>query len=255
MKAKIKKIIKDRLLKILVPSGFYYKSRGYCPCCDKEVFFLGTTPDIRERFKCENCRSSSRERSLILAIQKYFPDWRNLSIHESSPEMRGASLKLSTECKNYIASQYYPDKKFGDTVDGFRNENLEDQTFGDEMFDIVVTMDVMEHVFFPDKAFKEISRTLKKGGAHIFTVPVMNQHFPSEVWSKLGDDGKPVYLKPPEYHGNPISGEGSLVTMYWGYDILDYIKKSSGLRTIVENLESRENGVIREIDVFVSFKD
>lgn len=255
MVAKLKQVVKEKLLRKLVPSGFYYKTKGYCPCCEQDVFFVCLTPDLRERFKCQNCNSSARERAVMLAINKYYPNWRELSIHESSPEMRGVSLKLSKECKNYVASQYFPGQKFGETFEGFRNEDLESQTFESGSFDIVITQDVMEHVFHPNKAFNEISRTLKKGGAHIFTVPVMNQHSPSEVRAKLGADGKPVFLKPPEYHGNPVSGEGSLVTMYWGYDIIEYIKKCCGLRTVVENVDARENGVILEIDVLATFKD
>jgi 2-polyprenyl-3-methyl-5-hydroxy-6-metoxy-1,4-benzoquinol methylase len=36
----------------------------------------------------------------------------------------------------------------------------------------VITQDVMEHVFDPHHAFKEIARTLKPGGLHIFTTPI-----------------------------------------------------------------------------------
>jgi len=41
----------------------------------------------------------------------------------------------------------------------------------DESFDLVITLDVFEHVLRPAKAFAEIARTLKPGGAHIYTVP------------------------------------------------------------------------------------
>src|SRR5690606_8662752 len=140
-------------------------------------------------FKCENCKSSPRERALMIVIQKYFPDWKQLHIHESSPELRGVSLKLKNECSNYIASQFYPHNSFGEMIDGYRNEDLEKQTFEDETFDIVISQDVMEHVYNPDKAFQEIQRTLKRGGAHIFTIPVINQHMPTEVWATMGENG------------------------------------------------------------------
>ncbi|MDR0583764.1 MAG: class I SAM-dependent methyltransferase [Treponema sp.] len=51
---------------------------------------------------------------------------------------------------------------------GYRNENLEEQTFSDEMFELIITQDVFEHVYNPEKAFSEIARTLKKA-AHIFS--------------------------------------------------------------------------------------
>jgi ubiquinone/menaquinone biosynthesis C-methylase UbiE len=46
----------------------------------------------------------------------------------------------------------------------------EAQSFPAESFDIVVTQDVFENLFAPDRAIKEIARTLRPGGAHIMTV-------------------------------------------------------------------------------------
>lgn len=72
------------------------------------------------------------------------------------------------------------------------------------MFNLVITQNVMEHIYCPEKAFKEIARTLKPGGAYIFTVPLINKHKKSEVWPTLGNNGEPLFLKTPEYHGNPV---------------------------------------------------
>ena len=86
----------------------------------------------------------------------------------------------------------------------------------------------MEHVLNPTRAFAEIARTLKAGGAHIFTVPLVNKARGSEVRAKRNSDESIVYLQPPEYHENPVSSEGSLVSTYWGYDICEFIFKASG---------------------------
>ena len=51
----------------------------------------------------------------------------------------------------------------------------------------------MEHIYHPEKAFKEVARTLKKGGAHIFTVPTINKHMKTEVWATIGEDGHPNF--------------------------------------------------------------
>ncbi len=47
-------------------------------------------------------------------------------------------------------------------VDDHYNEDLENQTFQNESFDIVITQDVMEHIYDPGKAFAEVARTFKK---------------------------------------------------------------------------------------------
>jgi SAM-dependent methyltransferase len=192
----------------------------------------------------------------MMIIEKYYPNWKDLDIHESSPENRGASLKLQKAAKKYIASQYFPDKPFGIKIDSYINQDLENQTFKDESFDIVITQDVMEHIYNPEKAFKEIARTLKNGGAHIFTVPIINKHKPTEVWAVKGEDSQPVFLKIPEWHGNPVDVKGSAVTMHWGFDIVDYIKEKSALETVIEYIDNLYYGIRGEfIEVLVSKKN
>lgn len=191
----------------------------------------------------------------MLTIEKYFPNWRNLDIHESSPSNRGASNKLKKNCKRYVSSQYYPNQPFGTVINSNRNEDLENQTFSDSIFDIVVTQDVMEHVYNPDRAFLEVARTLKKGGAHIFTVPLINKHDKTEVWATKGEDGNPVFTKTEEYHNNPVDPNGSAVTMHWGFDIVDFIRIKSGLKTTIEHIDNLDFGIRAEyIEVLVSQK-
>lgn len=191
----------------------------------------------------------------MVVIEKYFPNWRNLTIHESSPGRSGASLKLKKNVKNYIVSQYFPNDPFGDLINGFQNQDLENQTFEDEVFDIVITQDVMEHIYNPKKAFSEIARTLKNGGVHIFTVPIVNKFNQTEVWAVKGENNEPIFLKKPEWHGNPVDLKGSPVTMHWGFDIIDFIKESSGLKTTIEYIDDLNLGIRAEFnEVLISKK-
>lgn len=252
---KLKWLLSDQVLSFILPNKFYFLHKGYCPCCDREVKFRAYNHWLRDNFQCSNCFSIPRERALSLTLEKYFPDWRTLHIHESSPGSIGASVKLKKNCVKYISTQYYPDQPFGSIVNGHRNEDLENQTFEDEKFDIVVTQDVMEHVFNPEQAFREIARTLKKGGAHIFTVPIVNKHKPSELWATKKQNGEPMFLKEPEYHLNPINPKGSPVTMHWGFDIINFIKDKSGLETKIEYIDNLDYGIRAEfIEVLVSIK-
>jgi len=203
---------------------------GHCPICEKQTLFTARNSWLRDHYLCSGCGSIPRERAIMQVIKSRYPNWRYLRIHESSPGNRGTSVKLATECKHYTASQYDPDLGFGNTdpTHGYRSEDLEKQTFPDESFDIVVTQDVMEHIFDAEAAFSDIHRTLKPGGAHIFTTPLINKNTPTQQWAKRLPDGTIVNLHSPEYHGNPMSGEGSLVTWHWGSDIVEYVKRATG---------------------------
>lgn len=182
------------------------KSSGHCPTCDRDVDFVANNAWLRDHFVCTHCGSIPRERALMLAIDHYFPKWREAVIHESSPTQRGASLRLSEECPQYIPSQYFPDHKPGTMVGNTRSENLESLSFPDESIDLHITQDVLEHIFHPSKAFKELARTLKPGGMHIFTVPLVNKGKPSELRARL-EGNQIAHLKPEQYHGNPV-GDG-----------------------------------------------
>ena len=248
-------LLKTEAIKKMISGDYYFSHKGHCVCCEAEVTFEAHDSWLRDSYYCMNCKCKPRERALMKTIETYYPNWKELAIHESSPMKRGASIKLQKYSKNYLASQYYPNKTFGTMIDGFRNEDLENQTFEDETFDIVITSDVMEHIYNPEKAFKEIARTLKKGGAHIFTVPVINRHMKTEVWATLGENGKANFLKTPEYHGNPVDPEGAPVTMHWGFDMVDFIKKACELDTDVVDLYEKEFGIMGVYnEVFVTYK-
>ncbi len=228
---------------------------GYCPTCDQEVTFIARNKWFRDHYVCANCGSIPRERALMLLIDQRFPNWRSLSIHESSPGNRGASTRLSSGCSNYIPSQYFADEQPGSTVGRFRCENLEALTFADESIDLHVTQDVMEHVFHPSKVFREIARTLKPGGAHIFTVPLVNKQKPSKLRARMATDGQISHLEPPVYHGNPISDKGSLVTVDWGFDICRHIFESCGLFTHLVYIDDLSRGIRAEyIEVLITVK-
>ena len=251
----IKVLGEHRIIDTLLPNNFYFSHQGYCPCCDKEVLFKATHSWLRDYFLCTNCGSIPRERALMLVIDKYYPNWHTLHIHESSPSNRGVSLKLTNKAANYTASQYYPHHPFGTLINGFQNQDLEQQTFADASFDLVITQDVMEHTYNPEKAFAEIARTLKKGGAHIFTVPIINKFQPTEIWATKGQDSNPIFLKNPEWHGNPVDAKGSPVTMHWGFDITNFIKEKSGLDTTIIYIDDLYFGIRAEfIEVLVSTK-
>ena len=52
------------------------------------------------------------------------------------------------------------------------NQNLENLTFEDEVFDIFITQYVFEHINEPSRFLIEIDRVLKSERIHIFTLPL-----------------------------------------------------------------------------------
>jgi hypothetical protein len=225
---------------------------GFCPVCEQTTIFIEKSAWLRDNYLCVKCNSIPRVRHIIHVLQKQFPRFRELAIHESSPSGPGFD-KLCKECPGYSPTYFWPDTTLGTIKNGFRCENLESLTFADTSFDLVITQDVMEHVMNPDRAFSEIARTLKPGGAHVFTVP---WYASKSTFIRAAEvAGNIEYFAEKDYHGNPIDAGGALVVTEWGMNLPDFIFKHSGLITTVFVTRDRHMGLAGEfIEVFVSRK-
>jgi len=208
--------------KTIVPSNndVVYSQKGYCPVCLNDSEFESRHAWLRDHYRCINCNSLPRERALFNVLNKLFPSWEKMTIHEAAP----ANGHFSTRCIKYSSSQFYPHKPLGEMVNGFRNENIEKLTFNDDNFDYFVCLDVLEHIFDPEAAVKEMLRVVKPGGAVIFTVPIQKELSKSIQRSKLDKQGQIIHLLPADYHGNPIGDGRSLVTWDYGKDFYSLLK-------------------------------
>jgi SAM-dependent methyltransferase len=193
----------------------------------------------------------------MAVIEMLFPEWRNLTIHETSPGERGASFKLKRECTGYSESFYDPTIPLGTTHPerGYRCENIEKLTFSNASFDLFLTQDVFEHIFHPDRAIKEIERVLRPGGAYIMTVPIVMKSNASERRARIDENGNVVYLREVQYHGAPLNESGVLVTIDWGYDLLAYLNYHSSLQCTMIYIDDLSRGIRAEfIEVIVCRK-
>jgi SAM-dependent methyltransferase len=140
-------------------------------------------------------------------------------------------------------------------VGGVRSENLEALTFGDSTFDFFITQDVLEHVFRPDRALREIHRVLKPGGAHIFTAPKHESLAATRCRATISDEGAVTHLLPDEYHGNPVGDGKSLVTWDYGSDFERLASEWVGDTVETFHTVDRNQGIDAEFnEVFVIVK-
>jgi len=243
-------------MKKVLNADYHLTINGYCEICEDATIFRSKDDWLRDHFFCERCLSIPRERSVLYVLNLLFPEWRTLKIHESSPADRGASLKIRHDCPGYVASHFDKSTPFGalHPSGNYRSEDLENQTFDNESFDLVITQDVFEHLLRPDLAICEIARTLRPGGAHICTVPMVMREQPSRRRARLSE-GKIINELPPDYHGNPMSADGSLVTIDWGFDIANYLSRLSGLSTTIIFIDNLHLGLrARFLEVLVCRK-
>lgn len=223
-----------------------------CQICERDLVF--TAPDdyfsCRSHLRSTGCPSGgcvSRDRALAKVVLSIFTRDRlkQLSIHEAAPSSRGLTLWLREHCRNYVQTGYFPDEPFGDMVGKFQNEDLEAQTFPAEKFDLVLHLDVLEHLFEPFKALQEIFRTLKPGGCCIMTAPTYADRTKSEQVAFQDAGHRLRIIGEPEYHGNPQNPEaGALVTWRYGYDLPQRIATESDFDVEVRRWQSRSDAIM-----------
>ena len=198
---------------------FYKKMEGFCPICETKSTFVSNHNWLRDNYRCETCQSIPRQRYLQHTLHSLIPGWQNMLIHESSP----CNDFIKRCVTGYTASQFYPGKKPGERVGAFTNENIEALTFSDNTFDIFLSQDVLEHVFNPEKAVREMLRVVKVGGYVMFTIPVFSAKKTLQR-ARLGEHGNVEYIEDAVYHGNPIDSDGSLAVWDYGKDFIEKLK-------------------------------
>ena len=109
-----------------------------------------------------------------------------------------------------------------------------------------LTSETFEHVSNPDRAWGEIHRSLKPGGYHIFTVPVLPSQ-PTTLRRATLVDGKRENLLEPAYHG-VWGDENMFVYTDFGMDLIEKLQ-DVGLTTQVFYLTPED-----ELEVAVVFR-
>ena len=187
---------------------------------------------------------------MVEVLQLLRPEWRTLRIHESSPSL----WFFREHCPQYSYSYFFPEVARGGSKDGVRCENVEELTFSDESLDVFVTQDVLEHVFRPDRALREISRVLVSV-ASTSSRPRGIRRSRRVGAALASDDGSSRSVLDPVYHGNPIARGGSLVTWDYGADFDQLAQQWSGFRPALVILRDRRRGIDGEhLEVFVTGK-
>ncbi len=205
-----------------------------CPVCGNLGTFKRFNQRTRETFPCERCRAILRYQAQAYALVQVYGrgsaaslvalasrDWfRELDVYE--PGVMGPYREILRDHPNYVNSFYWDDVPPGEMKDGIQCQDLHKTTFPDNAFDLIITSDIFEHIRKPFAAFREIRRILKRGGYHIFSIP-LTINMPKKTVSRVDtENSEDVNILPPVYHGNGIGGQ-SLVYTDFGADLFEYL--------------------------------
>jgi len=214
-----------------------FEVAGYCLCCDLESQFLvdlewggykegeQLRPNWRERMVCPTCQMNNRQRLVATLIKQSLQGKTHQSIYlmEQVTPIFGWAQNHCAE-HTLTGSEYLgPGHASGTHIEGIRHEDIENMSFASSSLDLIVSNDVFEHVPNYLKALAECSRVLKPGGMLIATIP-FHSNSPESVVRAQFKEGNIEHLLPAQYHGNPVSQEGSLVFTDFGWDLLSAVQ-------------------------------
>lgn len=207
-----------------------YHRMGNCNICGRPTLFFCTDPaTARNNMYCLFCRSSSRNRhvakiilaEVIKSVSSIAQIPKATELKVLNTDIDDAFSEILRHHSSVVCSALLPDVQPGTKLrERMFCQDLENLTFEDESFDLVITQDVLEHVRDSQKAFQEILRVLKVGGYHVFTVPFYFERQTVRYVDTSGDED--TYLVPPVYHGDTIRGK-VLAYRTFGLDLFDFL--------------------------------
>lgn len=204
---------------------------SFCSVCGRPTVVVALERNLRETLNCVLCFAKNRQRQLARVITRSIDGKqsrpslrllrrkRDLAVYNT--EARGPIHRMLHGMPRYECSQYLgPLLAPGVSVRGVRHEDIQNLSFDNEAFDLVISSDVLEHVPDPHAAHRELFRILRPGGRHVFTVPYSPQRQHSRSRATLRPDGRIQHLESPEYHRDPAHRpRGILVFTDYGLDM------------------------------------
>lgn len=187
---------------------------------------------------------SSRVRAVMLQIAETIDTTDVYSPRIYAAEgLTAFALRMRGIFPRFIGSEFTEEHDKREWLDPIPFEDLLNLTYKDNSFDLVSTNEVLEHVPSIDLAMAELHRVLKPGAWHIGTCPFAYMDQESTVRAKISN-GHIQHLLEPEYHGNPMSENGSLVFEIPGWNILERLRGIGYRQAFMRFIASQKYGCL-----------
>jgi SAM-dependent methyltransferase len=196
------------------------------------------SPLWTETALCPGCGLNSRMRAVMTYLDILgLPSDSTVYIAE---RVTPSYMRLERRFAHVTGSEYLGDDILSGTEVRrggilIRHEDMTKLSFSADSFDVIVTMDVFEHIPDYRAAFRECRRVLRVGGHMVFTIPFYQDQDETVVLASVAPDGSLTHHSSPEYHGNPVGDGRSLCFQHFGWDLLDDLN-AAGFASATANL-------------------
>jgi SAM-dependent methyltransferase len=220
----------------------------YCSYCER-VNQMTTNlkngwNDLRGQFICVICGLNNRQRFFYNCIKNYIKNYTELDVLLFE-HVTLFYERLNSKFKNLTSCEFNDySTKSGDffivknkkTI----NQNIQNTSYKDDCFDLILHQDVLEHVPDFKISIQETYRILKPKGYSLFSIPLFTKRNKTITRAKIINN-RIIHTLEPRYHGSPLSKNGSLVFHEFGLDLFKEIK-SLGINASILLSHSILNG-------------
>ena len=177
----------------------------------------------------------------VLSLYAQGRNPRELRILVAEP-FSSLSLAIRGRFPRCLATGYLPDEP--NSLFPVQHVDLLSTGFDDQSFDVLVSIEVLEHLPDYQKSLEEAARIIRDNRVYIFTCPFYWFKEEAEVKAII-EDGELKYLSEPEYHGDPLRPEnGILVFQIPAWDLIDHIKSAGFSDAAAVYISSVKSGII-----------
>ena len=192
----------------------------------------------------------SRQRAVLLMLRELsgqgeLPPFEELRLYISEAvtpfAKRLESVVPKLRCSEYLPE---PDHWLRGQVP---NRDLRRIGLPPATFHAVICNEVLEHVEELIPSLQGLAEVLTLGGYLIATVPFLygqQEHLVKAIWR--GEEQPPEVIGEPDYHGNPVGEEGSLVYRYPGWQLLEDLRTAGFRDAAIHAFNSPTYGVLGE---------
>lgn len=145
------------------------KEKFFCPFCKEKTLFENMGRPVRLNVRCSVCGSLERHRFLYFVYNIIFLGRIDkINLLHLSPERCIHDLLKKYAFIDYVSADLNPASYF---FTDCKKEDFTKMSFGNKIFDVILSNQVMEHIEDEQGCLKEMKRCLKDSGVLIVNIP------------------------------------------------------------------------------------
>ena len=177
----------------------------------------------------------------LIAAMPNLANPHNVRIYGAEAQSAWA-LAMRGRFPKFIGSGFMPEDP--SALFPIEHQDLTRLSYPAGVFDLAVTLEVLEHVPSIPAALAELARVLRPGGVMISTVPFRYFDEKTEIKAQLVGGEIKHLTDTPEYHQDPHRKSGALVFQLPGWDILDMARYCGFRRAEFLFYSTRIGGIV-----------